>query len=323
MLPYFARLLCISLAAFYFVHLAAGALVCAAAPAMIRLAERLRARDAARLLLALRMLPAAIATFAVGGLCIPSYLWLEPPATGEGIGLLCLTGAALCIVCCAVAFTRAVRATSRSLGYIRYCEMVGRRTCLGLEASPAWVVEGPAPFLALAGILHARLMVSTAVVNALPPDQLAAALRHEHAHEVSRDNFKRLLLLIAPGLLPGWRGFAAIERAWGRFTEWAADDIAAAGDSARSVSLAGALVRVARMGACPQQPPLVTSLLAETDDLAQRVDRLLSVTPAPSRIRSGKLAALTATSAAVLLGIAMAQPATLHSVHRLMEYLAH
>ena len=153
--------------------------------------------------------------------------------------------------------------------------------------------------------------------------RLAAALRHEHAHEVSRDNFKRLLLLVAPGLLPGWPGFTAIERSWGRFTEWAADDIAAAGDSARSVSLAGALVRVARMGACPQQPPLVTSLLAETDDLAQRVDRLLRVTPAPSRMGSRKLTAIAAASAAMLLAIAMAQPATLHSVHRLMEHLAH
>ena len=112
-----------------------------------------------------------------------------------------------------------------------------------------------------------------------PPGQLAAALRHEEAHRISRDNLKRLLLLLAPGLLPGLHGFGAIERGWARFSEWAADDDAVAGDAHRSLSLAAALVRVARMGGSAPVSPLTAAFLGDSREISARVDRLLS--PAP------------------------------------------
>ena len=121
-------------------------------------------------------------------------------------------------------------------------------------------------------------------MNALPAEQLAAALRHEEAHRVSRDNLKRLLLLLTPGLLPGLHGFHAIERGWARFTEWAADDEAVAGDAHLSLYLAAALVRIARMGGAPAPSPLATSFLGDSRELSARVDRLLSPAPAaPAR----------------------------------------
>jgi len=319
---YLPRLLCICLASFFLIHLAAGLLVSLLSPAVVRAAERMRPRRAAGLLLALRLLPAAFGLAAVAGLCVPSYLWLEPPSTGEEVGFACLAAALLCLACFAIALARSWRAASRSLGYIRYCQLVGRRTCLGAEASPAWVVEGPAPFLALAGIVHPRLMVSSNVVAALPAEQLAAALRHEHAHHVSRDNLKRLLVLLAPDIVPFWRSFDCLERGWTRLAEWAADDRAAAGDSRRSLSLAAALVHVARMGACPQAPPLVTSLLADNADLAHRVDRLLREAPVETAGRATPVLAVAAgLTFCASLGAWMLQPATLYSVHRLLEHL--
>ena len=319
--PYLVRLFCICLAAFFLVHLVGGLAVSLFARWAVGIAERMRARQAARFLLALRLLPAGLAAVVVVGLCIPSYLWLEPARTGEGIGLACLVAAVASVACWIISLSRSWRAASRSIGYIRYCRMVGRRTCIGSEASPAWVVEGGKPFLVLAGVVRPKLMISSGVMAALPAEQLAVALRHEHAHRVFGDNLKRLLLLLVPDILPFWRSSDKLDRAWARFTEWAADDHAVAGDSGRSLSLAAALVRVARMGACPQAPPLVTSLLAESDDLEQRVDRLLRGTPSVADGRAGRLPAVAGVAASVCVAIAMLHPATLYSVHTLLEHL--
>jgi hypothetical protein len=321
--PYLLRLLCISLAAFFLIHLALGLLVSLLSPAMVRRAEHLRPQRAAGLLLAMRLLPAGLAFAMVAGLCVPSYLWLEPRSTSEEVGWACIGAALLCTICLALALARSWRAASRSVGYIRYCQLVGRRICLGTEAAPAWVVEGPMPFLVLAGIVRPRLMVSSGVVAALPAEQLAAALRHEHAHQISRDNLKRLLILLAPDLVPFWRSFDCLERGWARLAEWAADDHAVSGDSQRSLSLAAALVRVARMGACPQAPPLVTSLLADNEDLAQRVDRLLGERPVEARGTNSVLAVASCLTACASLAAILLQPATFYQVHRLLEHLTH
>jgi len=193
------------------------------------------------------------------------------------------------------------------------------------ETSPVWILDAPATGLAQAGILRSDLFLSRSLLNALPPQQLAAALLHEHAHQTSHDNLKRLILLLAPGILPFCYGFTAIERAWSRFTEWAADDRAAAGDSHQSLSLAEALVRAARLGPGRKPPVLVTSLLENGCDLAARVDRLLHPSPRPESSRRG--AALTVAGATLLVAAGLTavivQPVSLYSIHHILERLVH
>jgi Zn-dependent protease with chaperone function len=323
MVPYLLRFVCLCLASFFVVHLALGLAVWLASAWAVGAAERMKPRAAASFLLLLRLLPSGAAIFVVAGLCAPSYLLLEPAATREEVGVVCLLAAALCVASLARAVTRAARAVSRSLGYVRYCQFVGQPACLGTEFSPALVVEGAQPLLVLAGILHPRLLVSRGVVSALSREQLSAALRHEYAHQASRDNLKRLLVLLAPDAIPFWRGSEALERAWAHFAEWAADDGAVAGDSRRSVSLAAALVRVARMGGGGHVAPCITSLLGDSQDLAQRVDRLLRDTPgAPPKGRPILAFAAGALACGCLLS-GMLQPATLLSAHRLLEHLTH
>ncbi|MDR3698090.1 MAG: hypothetical protein P4L56_00560 [Candidatus Sulfopaludibacter sp.] len=323
-LPYVLRLLCLCGASFFLLHLALGLAVTLLTPAAARLAGRMRPRRAARFLLALRLFPAAFSVLVVAGLCTPSYLLLEPASTREEVSLWCVLSALLCVTLPAFSVVRCVRAARRSLGYIRCCQLAGRQEHLAGESAPVWVVEGSAPFMVLAGIVRPRLIVSRPVVNALPVRQLAAAMRHEHAHRISRDNFKRLLLLLAPDLFPLWRGFAQLERVWARFAEWAADDYAVAGDSQRSVSLASALVSVARLGACPQAAPLITSLLADDRDLAERVDRLLRDVPQESGGERRSVAVrIAGIMVSGLLLALMVQPATLSSVHGLLEHLTH
>jgi hypothetical protein len=317
-LPYFIRLVCLCLAAFFLVHLGLGIAVSFITPMAIRMAQRLDPRLAARVLLALRMSPSALAGFLVIGLCVPSYLWLEPQSAVEQVRWEILITAAFGFAVGALSIARGLRAIRRSRQYDEYCRSVGSQTRVSGESSPIWVLRAPDPVFALAGVIHPRLVVSQAIIDALSSEQLAVALRHEHAHRISRDNLKRLLILCAPL----FRSSDALERSWSKFTEWAADDAAAAGSPHRSLSLAAALVQVARMGAAPQSPSFQTALLADGHDLQARIDRLLRATPRCVKPRPAvSVVALAVTATLALALIVFLQPATLHSFHLLIERL--
>ncbi|MGA3015857.1 MAG: M56 family metallopeptidase [Bryobacteraceae bacterium] len=311
------------MSSFFLVHLALAAALSLLAPAAIRLSERFRPQLAARLLLLLRLAPAGLSLLMVAGILAPSYLWLEPHAAIEPIGWVCLAAAALGVAVWSLSITRALRAVGRSLRHLRHCQRTARKTYVRGETAPVWLMEDPAPLVMLAGVLRSRLVISRRVVSALSAEQLAAVLRHERAHSHSRDNLKRLLVLLAPGIPPLFRGFSHLEQAWARVTEWAADDFAVAGDSHRSLALAAALVRVARLGAAPAPPVLVTSLMPNGVDLSARVDRLLHVVPTTAK--PGRVAKLLSGGAGVLLGASvialMAQPVTLHAAHECLEQL--
>src|ERR1035437_5835865 len=169
MAPYLLRLLCLCLAAFFVIHSVTGLVVAASGPAAVRAARRMRPRSAGRFLLALRLLPAALALFVVAGLCVPSYLWLEPETNAEEVGAGCLAAAILA----AALWTLS---TARGRGAWK-----GRRPLSVLPGSrlPVWIVDAPAPLLALVGVFVSRLAISRPVIGALSAAQMAAALRHE------------------------------------------------------------------------------------------------------------------------------------------------
>jgi len=318
---YALRLFCLCLASFFVVNAGAGLLVSAASRAAVRVAETMQARGAARFLFLIRILPFALGMGAVLGLCVPSYLWFEPHAAPERVGLACLALVGLGAASCFVSFARVSRALVASSRCQQQWKETGHEDRLPGENARAMVVEKEAPLLALAGILQPRLVVSRGVLQALSSDQLDVALRHENAHRVSRDNLKRLLLLAIPGPILLARRFGTLEEGWAKFAEWAADDEAVQGDSNRAVSLASALLRVARMGSGPRLSFLHTSLVAGDRDLAARVERLLqfetTIAPAPFRARPLTWGAGFAMTA--LIATMLAAPAIFSSVHRLLE----
>lgn len=324
-LPYTVRLLCICFATFFLVHAALSLVVWACSSAAIRFGEALRPRLAARILLFLRLSPFVLAIFVVTALCIPSYLWLEPDATFEQVGILCVLAAILGMAIWIASIVRVARAWSLSLRYRRQWECESNQTRIAGHDSAVFVTPGGAPLVALAGIVRPRIIVSQRVLGALRPEELDAALRHERAHDISHDNLKRLLVLLAPGVLPFVRGFASLDRAWARFTEWAADDHATAGESHRSLSLAAALVHIAQMGAAPGFSPLASSLFTSGTDLRERVDRLLGVERTipvtPRRTRIFFIGSVLV--AAIFLAVALSRPETFYFVHGLLEQLIH
>jgi Zn-dependent protease with chaperone function len=313
--PYLLRLLCLCLASFFVVNATLGLILSVSSRRILRMAEKMRPRSAARLLFLLRLLPVALGITAVLVLCVPSYLLLEPKAAPERVGTACLIAAAIGALVWLVSLIRASLAVAAS----RRCKESWQRA--GVEKTGKLIVESDAPLLALAGLFRPRLIISQGVLQALSPDELGVALLHENAHRRSRDNWKRLLLLLAPAPLPFVSPFSPLEQAWAKFREWAADDEAVQGDSNRALSLASALLRVARMGTGPQLSFLHTSLLAGDRELSQRVERLLHVeAPRPEPLTSRRFCT---ASAAILASVSLATlalcPAALYSVHRLLE----
>jgi len=298
-LGYLSRLLFISLAVFFLAHLVLGLLVALVTHPALRFARRMEARLAARWMMMLRLLPAAGAIFLVLAVCLPSYLWLEPDAPAERVGFVSLGAALLAATMWGISLARVWRAAVRS-----------RRLS---------TTDRDAPNLALAGILRPRLIVSPAVRRALTPAQLAAAMRHERAHWTSRDNLKRLCMLLAPPFALGGK----IDCAWQMFSEWAADDYAADGSADCACALAEALVRVARLSANSPVAPLAATLIGDRDELAARVDRLLRADPSAAPSAGGHpilaFTAMLATAGAT--AIALFNPEALASVHRVLERL--
>ena len=312
------RLAWLALAGFFLIHLLVGTAVALLARRAFRFADGLRPQSAARFLLAMRLFPAAASIFVVAAVCVPSYLWLEPDSPLEQVGPLCLAAAELAVLVWLLSIGRGIRVVAQSFRYLRrWRSQDWPERVSGFDA-PIWVIESHVPFLALAGILRPRLIATHGLLNTLSADQLAAALRHEQAHRVSRDNLKRLAMHCAPGLFFFASGFDTLERGWAKFAERAADDSAIAKDPDSALSLAEALVHVARMGGAPQSLPLVTPLLADRTELHARVERLLHPTPAANPVWRFRLTmcAATGTLTAILLA-----PWTLRLVHELLENL--
>lgn len=288
---------------------AMNAMTSAAVWVLARLASQAVQRSSRRMVLALRLAPAAAAG-AVALAFLPAHWRLEPLGLEETFGVvvrgLALLGGVLLVrsgwrvAMVAVAAWR-VRASRRAL-----------------SADPvtgAFCVDGFRG-LALAGLFRPRVYVGRAVRAALTPAELDVALAHERAHLQAADNLTRMAIACAPDLF-GWSKVArSLEARWRAEAECAADARAVMGNETRAVDLASALVKVARLAdesegalSCP-----AWSAFHEPALLDRRVRRLLDgAARLPDEPRTaGQLALLL-----VALGIA-AHPIGIQ-LHRLAE----
>jgi Zn-dependent protease with chaperone function len=263
-----ARGIGVSLAIFVLIYIPLSLLISRAWQLLRGALKRQSARDSANVLLLLRILPFALSTIFTLGFTLPSFLLLEPRATGESVGTIPMTLGCVCLLVIAVGILKASsahRKTSHAL--INWLD--GSTAMEAGSPVPVFRSGKDAPTLTVAGVCDPKVIVSEAAVAALSPSELRTALKHELAHVRSHDNLKKLIFRLA-----AFPGMAGLERAWSEEAELAADDAAVASfDDA--LDLAAALIKVSRLSAAPS-PALTTGLLHSSTALHLRVQRLFS-----------------------------------------------
>jgi len=312
---YSERLAVLCFASFFLIHLALGLLSHGLSPWLRRASRSMRPQTVSRTSIVLRLASACLSILIVAAICIPSYLRYEGNSTTEEIGLLCLVPACLGFFICLIAIMRAAHAVVQSI-------LLTRKLCTS-EISEPWYLNREIDgfqSMALVGLFKSRVVVSPLVLKTLTVEQLQAALDHEQAHRSSGDNFKRLLILLAPDLFPFIHSFRAIENLWERSAELSADDRATRGQPSRSIALAEALIKLARLERSQTPPPLVSGLFAAPEGLAARVERLLQ--PEQAReVPSSSRALNRAGLCLLLVGSAFVLPhlRIFQSVYHLLE----
>jgi Zn-dependent protease with chaperone function len=272
-----------------------------------------------RFFAAARVLPCAAALLFAALVVAPGYAWLEPRGARESVGpaLALMALAAIALLARGPMLALGAWRTTRRI------ETAWLQTAHRVEAPrlglPVWRVrEGTAGFW-MSGLLRPRLIVGAAVLDALTPAELDAALGHEVAHAASRDNLVRLCLAGCSGSLSILSLGRRLEREWAGASEAAADRRAVAGNPAAAVELASALVKVARLARTG--PGLASSALGEGD-----VDGRVRLLLARDRPRRAPLLAEAGAWAGVLAPLAAVaalslDPAVIGALHALAEHL--
>jgi Zn-dependent protease with chaperone function len=306
---------CLSLAAY-------GAVLVATSPlslALVRIADRTKEPDArARRLFAARFLPAGLGALVAAGLVLPAFLLLEPRSSGERVGawLAVLAAASAAVVLAGlakgllglVATRRVVRGYRKDARPLRIA---------GLPL-PAFAVEDRFPLVAVVGSLRPRLYVSRTVLDRCTASELEAIVAHEAGHVIRRDPWRLLLLRACPDLIALTPAAARIERRWADAAEQAADDHASALGPARTLDLASALIRVARLAGSARRELPMTALY-RGGGVAPRVARLIERTEAPRVSRPHRLSAALAVAGALAIPFAAAALGVFERVHRVLE----
>ena len=259
------------------------------------------------MLLALRLFPAAAATFVGAGLVVPAYLLLEPADAGERVTLPLALMASAALALVVAGMVRGARSLSATARLVRAWEAEAEPITVGGTsggAVPVSRVRDDAPVFALVGWRRPRIYVSSGVLETLTPAEIQAAVDHERAHLGAGDNLKRMLIRSAPDVLGLCAASRGIEEAWGRTAEALADDDASAGRPQVALALAASLVKVARLSP-PPAAGLPMSALHDGGDVEARVRRLVgSAGHAIGRpARATSAAALGVLAAAALVAV--------------------
>jgi Zn-dependent protease with chaperone function len=271
--------------------------------------------------LALRLMPSVSAGAFLAIAFGPAYLLFEPRHGTEPLKAPLVIAALAGGLLVALAARRVLLAARQLASLERDWRARATPSPSSTRRLPVFVVDGPGPVATLVGVVRPRLYLSRAVVEALTPAELSAVLAHETAHMRRRDNLARWIMLATPDLYAATRFGLQTAEQWAAAAERLADEVAVAGNPRTAVSLASALVTVARLMPPAPRIPLPTSGLDDGGILAERVRRLLGEPAHPRRHVYAWMSAVTIAILAAGVTIASGTLALHREVHDVTEWL--
>jgi Zn-dependent protease with chaperone function len=307
------------LATFAALNALLSAAVMVLAPRALAALEGAPASTRTRGLAALRLAPAAIAVAVAIGLVWPAYVLFEPAQAGEQITLPLGVLAALAFALIAAGLRRGRRALAATSVLERRWRAQADEVAVEGSPVPVYRVRDAFPVFTMVGLRRPSMYVSDRVLDALDPEEIAAAVAHERGHLEAGDNLTRLLLFACPDVVSFAPAARAIEQEWARAAEGRADERASRVSRATALALAASLVKVARL--VPEPTPGLASALHDGGDVAARVQHLLADAGRPEGAAPGKAIGIAAGLAVAAFLLALGGQA-LPGVHALIEVAA-
>ncbi|MFZ1702447.1 MAG: M56 family metallopeptidase [Pyrinomonadaceae bacterium] len=250
--------------------------------------EKLPVAWRAKMIFGLRVVPVVAALTFVLAFVVPAYVLHEPESSGEVVSAKLALLAGLCLLGVIIAFFRVFQtylATRRlSQNWLRNSSEIKVE---GVDL-PVLKIDHTFPVLAVVGTFRPRIFVAAKVLDALTPDEFRAAIAHEFGHLRGQDNLKRTVLRVCRDLLILPIG-GGLDIAWAQTAEVVADEYATVNCGARTLDLADALIKIARIvpdGATPSLPVGAYILSDRGGDISARIRRLLSRSDLPIRTSS-------------------------------------
>jgi Zn-dependent protease with chaperone function len=330
---YFALLSAITLAAGLILHALASLLAFAGWRISRRKLDLISPRLASRILLAIRFAPLFVTLIVLAAFVIPSFLEFEPRTTIEPLSFTLLSLASVTGLILSGSILRCFAAVLQSRRVMRAWMSTSKTELVSVEEMPTGLseiniqrCEMESPVIAVMGIWPTRVFTANKVFDALTTEELNAALRHEAVHVRSFDVLKKMFLQLAPTFLPGVDLLKGVNTHWSRMCELAADEESVAGHAPRTLHLASALVKVARLANPGSELPTLSAALHGRDSLlSHRVRRLLEISEHPGAIATQPVvfdARRVLFAGACMVAIVLAAyPQVLTLTHELLEFL--
>jgi Zn-dependent protease with chaperone function len=281
-----------------------------------------RAAQRAQTLIRLRLFPTLAAVAITSLVVLPAFAIYEPETSSENAGpvvtILAAVGALQLAVSIAIAATASRRTRAVARRWLRGSLPLSVNPPAGV---PAYVIESPAPIVALIGVFKPTLVAARKVIDACSTDELTTIVAHERGHLHSRDNLKRWLMACAPDALRWTRVHGEIAAAWHNAAEDAADDAATGAGASARVELAALIVKIARLSSVPAAQLATVSPFVEPATLNRRVRRLLDEHTGPGNPPSTTPWIAFAIAGAAAAALVAARPAVLEPIYLAAEAL--